>query len=304
MKTNTTSTHIHMCDIITTCLNGIIYIQTLFLANELLSFLHHQYSQIDTLQIVMYTSNAWNQLYEFFDTYTPGIIKTATYQAVYLCNTASARFIGYQIEPYESQWISLSWTSFIVTDTSAQYGTIYQDIYHFRPSLTNIVKNIEGIIHIVNPISLTNEVVIFIVNNGKRIVRILYQPRMFKRTMIEEKKQIFQFFKTIYDNIEMVFFAKHHINPSRVRFLAVSYTHPNMGTHIIDLEVNPDYFIEKNEILSYTFISRLLEYQSDKSYVFDDRYRVKIIDGNIQTVELTSNQYVVLGVRDYQIITL
>jgi hypothetical protein len=77
-----------------------------------------------------------------------------------------------------------------------------------------------------------------------------------------------------------------------------------MDQKTIDLTVGPEYFIEGNEILSYTFISRLLEYQSDKKHVFDTNYVVQVMDHDIQTFELKSNQYVKLGMDDYQIITL
>ena len=295
----------HIYDIITTCINGLIYMQTIFFLNSLWTLIQDNYSQINTVQIVLYAANAWNKINHFFETYTPTIIKTSAYQINYLYNTIIAEVMGYKIEPFTSQWISISWTSRIQSETSAQYGTKYHDIYHleFLP-FTDIFENIYNIIHIINPIYLTNEVVIFIVNQKERIVRILYHSNVFNQTGFDEKKQVFEFFKTVYNNIEAFFFTKNSKTKSTVRFLAVTYTHPDMDAHTIDLDVKPEYFLEKNEILSYTFISRLLEYQPDKSYVFDDRYVVRIIDGNIKTVELTSNQYILVGLRDYQIITL
>jgi hypothetical protein len=279
--------------------------QTIFFLNSLWTLIQDNYSQINTVQIVLYAANAWNKINHFFETYTPTIIKTSAYQINYLYNTIIAEVMGYKIEPFTSQWISISWTSRIQSETSAQYGTKYNDIYHlqFLP-FTDIFENIYNIIHIINPIYLTNEVVIFIVNQKERIVRILYHSNVFNKTGFDEKKQVFEFFKTVYNNIEAFFFTKNSKTKSTVQFLAVTYTHPDMDAHTIDLDVKPEYFLEKNEILSYTFISRLLEYQPDKSYVFDDRYVVRIIDGNIKTVELTSNQYVLVGLRDYQIITL
>jgi hypothetical protein len=292
-------------DIITTCINAIIYIESIFLLDQLWTFVQDNSSQINPVQIVLYAANAWNKISDFFATYTPNIVKTCAYQINHLYNTIIAEVMGYKIEPFTSQWISISWTSRIQSETSAQYGTKYHDIYHFLLlPFTDIFENMYDIIHIINPIYLTNEVVIFIVNQKERIVRILYHSHVSNKPGFDEKKQVFEFFKTVYNNIEAFFFTKNSKTKSTVRFLAVTYTHPDMDAHTIDLDVKPEYFLEKNEILSYTFISRLLEYQPDKSYVFDDRYVVRVIDGNIKTVELTSNQYVLVGIRDYQIITL
>lgn len=291
-------------NIITTCINAMIYMQTIFLLDRLWNFVQDTSYQINTVQMVLYVANAWNTINDFVATYTPNMIKTCVCQTGYLCNAMIAEVMGYKIEPFASDWISISWTSRIQYETSAQYGTNYRDIYHFPLPFTKIFENIYHLIHIINPIYLTNEVVIFIVNQKERIVRILYHSRASNKTEFDEKKQVFEFFKTVYNNIEAFFFIKNSKSKSTVRFLAVTYTHPDMGEHTIDLDVKSLYFVEKNEILSYTFISRLLEYQPDKSYVFDDRYVIRIIDGNIQTFELTSNQYVVLGGRDYQIITL
>lgn len=91
------------------------------------------------------------------------------------------------------------------------------------------------------------------------------------------------------------------IKKSSVRFLSIEYIHDNLENPII-LSFDKGYYISDNEILSASFIRKLLEYQSEK-YVFDMNYRIRIMDNNIHTFELNSNQYILLKELDYKIIS-
>jgi hypothetical protein len=87
--------------------------------------------------------------------------------------------------------------------------------------------------------------------------------------------------------------------PSNVKFLSIKYSHTNMK-HPIFFELDRMYFIVGNEILSNTFILRLLSYQTE-SYVFDDSYTLEIVDNNINVKILTYNNYILLEEKDYKI---
>jgi hypothetical protein len=87
--------------------------------------------------------------------------------------------------------------------------------------------------------------------------------------------------------------------PSNVKFLSVKYSHPNMKESIF-LELDADYFIVGNEILSNVFILRMLKYQT-QSYVFDDNYKLEIIDNNINIKTLNYDNYILLEEKDYKV---
>lgn len=87
-----------------------------------------------------------------------------------------------------------------------------------------------------------------------------------------------------------------------VKFLSVAYTHPQMSKEIY-LDLDESVYRKNNTILSPLFVRRYLEYQNE-AFVFDDNYLLKIMDNNIQTIELTSQQYIVLNNYDYTVETI
>jgi hypothetical protein len=87
---------------------------------------------------------------------------------------------------------------------------------------------------------------------------------------------------------------------SDVRFLTIQYTHPKMN-YTININLPNDYFICNNEILSNTFVKMWLEHQPIK-YEYDMNYLIKIIDYNINQIDLTSNQFIVIYKNQYNII--
>jgi hypothetical protein len=87
--------------------------------------------------------------------------------------------------------------------------------------------------------------------------------------------------------------------PSTVRFLSVEYSVPFTKTSVT-LKIPNEMLIQGNELFSHAFIRRLLEYQSDP-FDFDFRYRLKIMDGNVNEIELNNTQYIVLGEADYEV---
>jgi len=82
-------------------------------------------------------------------------------------------------------------------------------------------------------------------------------------------------------------------------FLCVEYTHPEMKNSIY-LEVDSGYFLKRNEILSMSFVKRLLEHQSQK-YIFDEKYKVKILNWHLVNIEIGSNDYILLDENSYKI---
>jgi hypothetical protein len=93
--------------------------------------------------------------------------------------------------------------------------------------------------------------------------------------------------------------VKIGLEKSIVDFINIDYTHPRMKDPI-NIKLDPNYLYEGNEILSKAFILRYLKYQSSP-FVFSDEYTIKIVDSDINTVTLMSNQYILLKKNAYTV---
>jgi len=89
------------------------------------------------------------------------------------------------------------------------------------------------------------------------------------------------------------YFGKNSGDPSTVRILSVTYTHPKM-TKAIELKIDDGYCRIGNQILSPAFVYRCLEYQ-EEPFVFDMNYRLDVIDGEINQHVLKSSNYMCIG---------
>ena len=87
---------------------------------------------------------------------------------------------------------------------------------------------------------------------------------------------------------------------SNVKFLSIAYTHPEVKTSIV-IEVDKNAYLVGNEILSCTFVKRALEYSCNVKH-FDTDYILTIMDNNLNTFELKSNEYIILEKDNYKII--
>ena len=100
-------------------------------------------------------------------------------------------------------------------------------------------------------------------------------------------------------------FVQGDRKPTSVRFLSIVYTHPKMDFDV-PLELPNSVFFEGNQLLCATYVMRMLEYTWGRSdikyvyeYVFDKNYTLKIMDRNVKYAELSSNQYIELGVDSW-----
>lgn len=85
-------------------------------------------------------------------------------------------------------------------------------------------------------------------------------------------------------------------------FLSIEYSHPAMEEKV-PIELNASVYVEGNEILSKQFVRRYLEYQSEP-FVFDDNYKLILMDSKIKLLELNSGQYVTISKTGYEIKTV
>ena len=86
---------------------------------------------------------------------------------------------------------------------------------------------------------------------------------------------------------------------SNVEFMFIEYVHPNMR-NAIEIVVPEGMWMVGNELLTPTFILRSLQHQSEYFY-FDLRYKIHMIDHEVQDIILSSEQYIVLGENGYTI---
>jgi hypothetical protein len=198
---------------------------------------------------------------------------TAKYSVKYL---HSVCFL-YKIEPYRLSWYSNFW----IEKTSI-------DQYIFHEILANSEDNVKNCKYCL--IDILNENLpddpIFI---GKIMSSIDDEPKYYCRRIDGRETEP--------DNVYISLFPAI---PSDTHFLSVTYKHPEMQTSI-DLTINNGWFMEGNEILSRSFIFRELYYQS-KSFVFDEKYTLEIIDRNINIIELGYYEYIEIKNDSYEIV--
>jgi hypothetical protein len=83
--------------------------------------------------------------------------------------------------------------------------------------------------------------------------------------------------------------------PSKVQFLSVLYDHPDIPTGPLRLAIDPTYMMVGNCLLNRIFVLRLLRYQYNKTdFVFDDRYKLIIMDSNIVVCNVDFDQGIIL----------
>jgi len=83
-------------------------------------------------------------------------------------------------------------------------------------------------------------------------------------------------------------------------FLSIEYSHPCMENKI-NIEIDPLFYLDQNELFSSIFVLRCLEYQP-LPYVFDSDYKLHIMDNEIKMFDLTSDEYIKLNKSGYTII--
>jgi len=101
------------------------------------------------------------------------------------------------------------------------------------------------------------------------------------------------------DNITLEF----PLVPCSYNFLSIKYTHPTMDNESVYIDLDKQYYFSKNDILSPLFIKRYLEHQPS-NYHFDMSYELEIIDNNVETVVLKSNQYILLEESKYTVMNI
>jgi len=89
------------------------------------------------------------------------------------------------------------------------------------------------------------------------------------------------------------------MEPSKSKFLSVQYFSTQTSEPIV-LHIPKTMYMINNELFSPGFVHRVLEYQ-DEPFDFDLGYVLKIMDSDINTIELNRTQYILLRESSYSI---
>lgn len=101
---------------------------------------------------------------------------------------------------------------------------------------------------------------------------------------------------------EELYKNKIAIQKSKCGFLSIEYSHPKLAIPI-ELNINKNVFIDGNHLFTPEFVLRCLKYQN-KTYYFDSKYKLKLLDNNINTIDLDSTKYIELTNKSYSICTI
>lgn len=208
----------------------------------------------------------------------------------YMIRFLMAMMIDQRIEPMESNWISTS--ILLKRDTTRFEGEPYTFVEKYDKMNMNLISDNENYNNVfINGFKDACDCAKSIAYNNKSIVESLI-------TMKFENQYIhYTFYKENDENDPVTL----PLISCKTKFLTVEYTHPKM-TNGIFLELDKSVFYANNEILSPLYILRCLKYQS-KAFVFDMDYKIKILDENIHSFELTSDQHVFLHKASYKIVS-
>ena len=210
-------------------------------------------------------------------------------RTVYAINFVTAKSKGYAIEPYGNNWISIS----TIEETNKQLllgdQYVYSDKYHF----INPESNTSLAVNDFYKQCLDHTCEIAKSRCKVNVLETLVTMKVFDR-----------YLHAAYFNVDNVVHSDYALPmvAGRNQFLSVEYTHPHMPSGIV-INIPDSMYCNTSCILTPAFIQRYLSHQ-DKLYFFDMNYVVKLMDTNINSFNIKSNQYIKLSERSYSVITV
>lgn len=217
-------------------------------------------------------------------------VKDAVDKSIYFQKYLTAQFYNAEIEPLRTNWIC---TSMLLKRDPYRY---VGDAYSFIESYE--FMNLSSINHeTMEPFFIENykesvDCGNSFVTNHKYIKEILVTMKVADKYISTMR------FGDTPSSLTSEF--RLPTQPLKYNFLSAEYKHPLMKKSVV-LKLLPEIYYENNEILSMGFVKRALEHQME-NYVFDDTYSLMILDSDVHSFVLKSNQYVVLEAYTYKIV--
>ena len=172
-------------------------------------------------------------------------------------------------EPITQYWISI-----VYIDQNLYSNFTYTDSYKIINDMnTTMINTNTTISPFINQI-IKKDSNILINKNDKHICLICF---------INGNYLIF-----INDNIIQSNMLK--IQKSKIKILSIFYSHPSM-CDTIQFKLSENIFLTNNQLFNSAFVLRCLKMQ-DEHYIFDNNYKITLMDSNINEYEITYNQYV------------
>ena len=214
-------------------------------------------------------------------------IRECADRSVYAVHFATAKAKGYAIEPYGNNWISIS----TIEETNRQLlmgdQYVYSEKYHF----INPESNTSLAVNDFYKQCMDHTCEIAKSRCKVNVLETLVTMKVFDRYLHAAYFNV--------DNDVKIDYALPTV-AGRNQFLSVEYTHPHKKTGIV-IDIPDKMYCNTSCLLTPVFIQRYLAHQ-DKLYFFDMNYVVKIMDTNINSFTIQSNQYIKLSERSYSVI--
>lgn len=216
------------------------------------------------------------------------IIKNTVDKTSYKFNSTVASYNKYRIEPFDTNWVCIS--ILLANDIEYLSGSTYVYLEYYQDINPHTVDNISKIQYYNKCLQQLSETARSI-SIGENIIETMVTLKsgdiFFNKTY--NKEVLMNTDEQLYSNIQ-----------SRVSFITIDYTHPDMPRKII-INIPKNAYYVNNIILSPLFLKRYLEYQSEE-YVFDDKYLLKLMDNSINILSLRYNESILIKEKSYEVI--
>lgn len=233
---------------------------------------------------VEYFKEIFNEIYIEYP-----VVKFITDESTYLAKYANSVYNKTSIEPKSSSWIS---TSILYKFEVKEYGQFMESYYPLDHEIYDneriIARKYEEFCDLTVSIFDDTSVVAEDNNDVNELLTIMKTSGQYITYFVADNKKDKQ------RHIRLP------VETSKVSFLSIEYTHPNME-HSIPLDINNGYMLTNNVLFSPLFVRRMLSFQSTP-FVFDMDYVLKIMDSDVNLVELKSNQYIQLNDKGYMVV--
>lgn len=218
-----------------------------------------------------------------YDTYP--FVRENTDMVCYAFDYGKAHLNGYRIEPFNNNWISLSFLEKYNSELFVGNKYVYSEQYYVIKTDTTL-----------SPDELYKQCLEHVTEIAKSSCNSSIFETMITMK-VSDKYLCSSFFHNENNTTPVYTLSK---NKGKNYFLSVEYTHPKMSSGIV-LNLPTNVYNATSNILTPAFIKRYLEYQ-EQSYVFDMRYTLKILDTNINMFNMKSNQYIRINDRSYDVV--
>lgn len=267
------------------------FISTILLFfSTIFKYIHICLNNIDYIGIGFDILNKYSSMKQtVVSTYNKNIDKNSILNlsleySVYLIEYVKSFIFYYRVEPFNNNWISISYVDQMGDDNtlSFMFDEIYDEldtIHFFKDTIDNDYCD-----DFKDWYNTAKSVLI----NERKVYDCLIGMRV-------DNKYIYKVC-----NIEEDAFDVLPFELSVVKFLSIQYIHPELEKSIV-IEIDKNAYLVDNEILSCTFVKRALEYSCNNKN-FDTDYVLHIMDNNLKMFELKSDEYIRLEKDSYKII--